>query len=36
MKEPPVPGFQLARGTKTYDGSTKPEDISKMYAKMFA
>src|SRR5215216_3096012 len=26
MKEPPVPNFQLARGTKTYDGSTKLED----------
>ena len=26
MKEPPVPNFQLARKTKTYDGSTKPED----------
>ena len=26
MREPPVPNFQLARGTKTYDGSTKPED----------
>jgi hypothetical protein len=26
MKEPPVSSFQLARGMKTYDGSTKPED----------
>src|SRR3954469_5798592 len=26
MKEPPVPNFQLARGTKTYDGSTKLEN----------
>lgn len=26
MREPPVPGFQLSRGTKTYNGSTKPED----------
>ena len=25
-KEPPVPNFQLPRGTKTYDGSTRPED----------
>ena len=26
MKQEPVPNFQLPRGTKTYDGSTKPED----------
>ena len=26
MGEPPVPNFQLARGTKTYNGSTKPQD----------
>ena len=26
MKQAPVPNFQLPRGTKTYDGSTKPED----------
>ena len=25
-REPPVPNFQLPRGTKTYDGSTRPED----------
>ena len=25
-REPPVPHFQLPRGTKMYDGSTKPED----------
>ena len=25
-KEPPVPNFQLPRGTKTYDDSTWPED----------
>ena len=25
-KEPPVPNFHLPRGTKTYDGSTRPED----------
>src|SRR3954469_3604605 len=31
MKEPPVPNFQLARGTKTYDGSTKPEDWLIVY-----
>ena len=32
MKEPPVPNFQLPRGTKTYDGSTKPEDWLINYA----
>ena len=26
MREPPVRHFQLNRGAKTYDGSTKPED----------
>ena len=26
MRQEPVPNFQLPRGTKTYDGSTKPED----------
>ena len=26
MREPAVPGFQMPRGSKTYDGSTKPED----------
>ena len=26
MREPPVSHFQLNRGAKTYDGSTKPED----------
>ena len=26
MKQEPVPNFQLPRGAKTYDGSTKPED----------
>ena len=26
MREPPVPHFQLNRGAKTYDGSTKPEN----------
>ena len=25
-REPPVPHFQLPRGQKTYNGSTKPED----------
>ena len=25
-REPPVPNFQLPRGTKTYNGSTRPED----------
>ena len=25
-REPPVPHFQLPRGTKTYDGNTRPED----------
>ena len=25
-RDPPVPNFQLPRGTKTYDGSTRPED----------
>ena len=25
-REPPVPYFQLPRGQKTYNGSTKPED----------
>ena len=26
MKQAPVPNFQLPRGAKMYDGSTKPED----------
>ena len=30
--EPPVPNFQLPRGTKTYDGSTRPEDWLSDYA----
>ena len=25
-REPPMPNFQLPRGTKRYDGSTRPED----------
>jgi len=32
MGEPPVPNFQLARGTKTYNGSTKPQDWLIDYA----
>ena len=32
MNEPPVPNFQLARGTRTYDGSTRPEDWLIDYA----
>ena len=31
-REPPVPNFQLSRGTKTYDGSTRPEDWLTDYA----
>ena len=31
-REPPVPNFQLPRGTKTYDGSTRPEDWLSDYA----
>ena len=32
MSEPPVPNFQLARGTKTYNGNTKPQDWLIDYA----
>ena len=31
-EEPPVRNFQLPRDTKTYDGSTKPEDWLIDYA----
>ena len=34
-KEPPVPNFQLPRGTKTYDGSTRPEDWLSDYVSVF-
>src|SRR3954464_13222523 len=32
MREPPVPNFLLPRGTKTYNGSTKPQDWLTNYA----
>ena len=32
MGEPPVPNFKLARGTKSYNGSTKPHDWLIDYA----
>ena len=31
MREPPVPHFQLNRGARRYDGSTKPEDWLTYY-----
>lgn len=31
MRETPTPGFQLPKGTRTYDGSNKPEDWLEDY-----